>query len=372
MSVFLKHYDKSKWQKVRLGDVGYFVSGAGFPIRYQGRTKGQIPFLKVSDFSIDDNKTTFTKANNYISTDVREKLRASLIPTNSVIFAKIGAAISLERKRLNNTPVCIDNNMMAFIPTAVNNKFICDIFQTIKLSNFVSATALPSLSAKTLGNIVITIPDDKSLQQKIADTISKLNNHITNIENIIDKQEAIKKSTLKLLLSPKDNWHHVSVSEGLDYEQPGRYIVHNDILENLCKTPVLTANKSFIIGYTEEIDNVYDKGAVIIYDDFTMDMKYVDFAFKVKSSAIKLLTAKTGYDLFFIYSLLKQLELSQQEHARSYISKVARMYIKVPKLEEQKYISDKLQKLDQQLEDLRLELEKYRNIKNGLMDYFFG
>lgn len=161
----------------------------------------------------------------------------------------------------------------------------------------------------------------------------------------------------------KSKWKLCLIADCLDYEQPGKYIIHTDIIPMLRNIPVLTANKSFIIGYTEESDNIYDKGAVIIYDDFTMDMKYVDFAFKVKSSAIKLLTAKPGYNLYFIYSLLKQMNLSQQEHARSYISKVGRMYIPIPDLDEQTKIADQLSKTDEHISNLEALISKQEAIK---------
>lgn len=81
-------------------------------------------------------------------------------------------------------------------------------------------------------------------------------------------------------------WKLTQLKEVLVYEQPGKYIVEdNSYLDT--GTPVLTANKSFVLGYTVETDDIYDNVPVIIFDDFTTDAKYVDFVFKVKSSAIK-------------------------------------------------------------------------------------
>ena len=81
------------------------------------------------------------------------------------------------------------------------------------------------------------------------------------------------------------------VGDVLDYEQPQSYIVEDTEYTNE-GTPVLTANKAFVLGYTSETNGIYGKGDCIIFDDFTLDCKYVDFPFKVKSSAIKILTAK--------------------------------------------------------------------------------
>ena len=85
-------------------------------------------------------------------------------------------------------------------------------------------------------------------------------------------------------------------------------------------TPVLTAGKSFIIGYTNETKGIYQNTPCIIFDDFTTDSKLVDFPFKVKSSAIKILTAKNKELLRYAFEFLKYLDLSTEEHKRHYIA----------------------------------------------------
>ena len=117
----------------------------------------------------------------------------------------------------------------------------------------------------------------------------------------------------------------------LDYEQPTKYVVtDSEYSEDRSKTPVLTANKAFILGYTNETFGVYDKGKCIILDDFTLDCKYVDFPFKVKSSAIKILTVKNGYSLRYVYEYLNYLNLETTEHKRHYISEIEPMMIAYP------------------------------------------
>ena len=117
----------------------------------------------------------------------------------------------------------------------------------------------------------------------------------------------------------------------LDYEQPTKYVVTDtEYSEDRSKTPVLTANKAFILGYTDESFGVYDKGACIILDDFTLDCKYVDFPFKVKSSAIKILTVKNGCSLRYVYEYLNYMNLETTEHKRHYISEIEPMIIAYP------------------------------------------
>ena len=93
-------------------------------------------------------------------------------------------------------------------------------------------------------------------------------------------------------ISNKEN-KNLTIKDILEYEQPTKYFVSNtNYSSNKSLVPVLTANKAFILGYTDENFGIYDKDECIIFDDFTMDIKYVDFRFKVKSSAIKILKAK--------------------------------------------------------------------------------
>ena len=116
-------------------------------------------------------------------------------------------------------------------------------------------------------------------------------------------------------------------------------------------TPVLTANKAFLLGYTDEVHGIYDKGDCIIFDDFTMDVKYVALPFKVKSSAIKILTAKPNVDLYFMYEYLLHLSLVSEEHKRHYISEIEPMSIICPPLEEQEWIAQTLRALDHKVEN---------------------
>lgn len=135
----------------------------------------------------------------------------------------------------------------------------------------------------------------------------------------------------------------------LHYEQPSAYLVHSTEYSEDYPIPVLTANKAFILGYTDEEYGVYDKGDCIIFDDFTMDLKYVTFPFKVKSSAIKILTPRQNIDLYFIYEYLIYLGLVSEEHKRHYISEIESMSIICPQLKEQRQMSQTLRSLDMQV-----------------------
>ena len=167
---------------------------------------------------------------------------------------------------------------------------------------------------------------DKSQMEKFAFFIP------TNVEQkkiaqnkIIEKYESLIKGIRHNIFKQlrKNVGFNATIGNILSFEQPQRYIVSSAEYSNDCTfTPVLTANKAFILGYTTETDGIYSKGDCIIIDDFTLDCKYVSFPFKVKSSAIKILTAKNKFILRYTYEYLKSLELSTEEHKRHYIAEV--------------------------------------------------
>ena len=145
-----------------------------------------------------------------------------------------------------------------------------------------------------------------------------------------------------------DEWENKTLKDILKYEQPAKYIV-NDKEYLQSGVPVLTANKSFILGYTKENTNIYKKEC-FIFDDFTLDMKYVNFPFKVKSSAIKIITANKQNNIYFWYNYLKRMDLVSLSHNRHWISEVSLLQAKVPNIDEQTKIADFLSLIDKRIE----------------------
>lgn len=164
----------------------------------------------------------------------------------------------------------------------------------------------------------------------------------------------------------------VSFADVLSYEQPTKYIVSDtEYSDNKDLTPVLTANKAFILGYTEETNGVYDKGPCIILDDFTLDSKIVDFPFKVKSSAIKLLSAKTSVNLRYIYEYLMFLDLNTEEHKRHYIAEIEPMTIELPDEGTIQSIAGLFDRMDQRRKGHEMDLKLLKSQKDYLLRAIF-
>ena len=147
--------------------------------------------------------------------------------------------------------------------------------------------------------------------------------------------------------TPCDNGHYKQLPQGwtvcrleqiTDYEQPTAYIVKSTTYDNSYSIPVLTAGKSFIIGYTNETTGIYSNIPCIIFDDFTTDSKLVDFPFKVKSSAMKILKVHKAIEIDYVAMFMSITRLIGDTHKRYWISEYSRLEIPIPPKAEQKRI----------------------------------
>ncbi|WP_124641982.1 restriction endonuclease subunit S [Amniculibacterium aquaticum] len=165
----------------------------------------------------------------------------------------------------------------------------------------------------------------------------------------------------------------VELGEVLQYEQPTNYIVDSDLYNDEFEIPVLTAGKSFILGYTNENHNIYTKLPVIIFDDFTTATKFVDFPFKVKSSAMKILSCNENVaDIRFLFYLIQTIKINSEQHQRYWISKFSKIQIPLPSLSTQKAIAEKLDKADALRKKDQELLAQYDELAQSIFIEMFG
>lgn len=137
----------------------------------------------------------------------------------------------------------------------------------------------------------------------------------------------------------------------LEYEQPTAYIVESTDYSDSYSVPVLTAGKSFILGYTNEMDGVFDKTPVIIFDDFTTTTQYVNFPFKVKSSAMKILHINKDLVLpKYIYYRIQIIQFDHNTHKRYWIQQYSKIRVSIPPIPEQERIVARIEELFSQLD----------------------
>ena len=166
-----------------------------------------------------------------------------------------------------------------------------------------------------------------------------------------------------------DAWEQRKFGELFEYERPDAYIVKSDNYNNDFNMPVLTANKAFILGYTNE-ENSYNKPS-IIFDDFTLDRKYVDFPYMLKSSAIKILTSKNQHNLRFLFERLNSTRFEVLGHARHYISVVQNTTTLCPSVDEEVCISNLLTKFDELITLHQRKLDHLQLKKKALLQQMF-
>ncbi|MCI7701476.1 MAG: restriction endonuclease subunit S [Bacteroidales bacterium] len=167
--------------------------------------------------------------------------------------------------------------------------------------------------------------------------------------------------------TPCDNGHYTQLPNGwcecqleniVKYEQPQAYIVKSTDYDDKYLIPVLTAGKSFIIGYTNETEGIYQNTPCIIFDDFTTDSKLVDFPFKVKSSAMKILRVADSIEIEYVAMFMNITRLIGDTHKRYWISEYSKLCIPIPPKEEQKRIVKKIEELFGVLDTIQQALEE--------------
>ena len=186
----------NSWEQRKLGEVGKAQSGVGFPDREQGGKTG-VPFYKVSDMNNAGNEHEMCSANNYVSEAQCKKNGWMPITEISVVFAKVGAAIMLNRKRLVRISFLLDNNTMAYkFGTEWDIDFGKTLFERIDLTDLVQIGALPSYNATDVECVEISMPD-KPEQHRIGVFFKQLDNLITLHQRQLEKLKNIKSALLE-------------------------------------------------------------------------------------------------------------------------------------------------------------------------------
>lgn len=249
-----------------------------------------------------------------------------------------------------------------------------------KINRLNDAGAKAGLNLSTIRSIPVLLPPLPE-QKKIAEILSTWDQAITITEHLLANSQQQKKALMQQLLTGKkrllDNngkvfsgeWHKIELGAILDYTQPTKFLVKSTEYSEEYKTPVLTAGKTFILGYTNEDFGIYDtqKEPVIIFDDFTTASKFVNFPFKAKSSAMKILTAKTDVSIKYVFEALQILNYPVGGHQRHWISIFANLVIPLPSIEEQQKIAAVLTAADAEIDTLKQKLDHLKQEKKAHM-----
>ncbi len=191
-----------EWEERKLGDIGKARSGVGFPDVEQGGTEG-IPFYKVSDMNLVGNEIEMTRSNNYVTNEQIEKKRWNPVDdVPAIFFAKVGAAVMLNRKRLCRFPFLLDNNTMAYslYNDYWNMEFAKAAFTKIDFTKLIQVGALPSYNSGDVEDIRVMLPPMKE-QNKIGQYFAHLDHLLSLHRQELERLQNVKKSCLEKMFA---------------------------------------------------------------------------------------------------------------------------------------------------------------------------
>ena len=396
------------WEQRKLGKVGITQSGIGFPDAEQGGKEG-IPFFKVSDMNIIGNEFEMQSANNYVSKEqIERKNWKPITSVPAIMFAKVGAAIMLNRKRLIRHPFLIDNNTMAYIfDKTWDINFGKIIFDTIYLPKYSQVGALPSYNGSDIENINVFMPNSLPEQKAIGDFFSTLDRSIALHQRELENLKNRKKSLLQKMF-PKNGesvpkirfpefknapaWEQRKLGEVAEFSKGNGYS-KSDLIPT--GTPIILYGRLYT-NYETIIDkvdtyvspkenSVVSQGNEVIVPASGETAEDISRASVVKNSGVILGgdlniikvndLISTPFLAITISNGRQQKELSKRAQGKSVVhirnSDLKQVDLMSPSLPEQKAIGDFFSTLDRSIALHQRKLEHLKLRKKALLQKMF-
>ena len=363
---------REPWRMVRLDTVATRGSGHTPNKQHSEYWGGSIRWVSLKDTS---------KLDQQIITTTAETITTAGLANSSAVLHAPGSVILLRDAGVGKSAI-LDSEMAVsqhFIVWRcgpdLHNLFLYYLFQSMKstFERISNGSTIKTIGLGYFRQLEIPLPTIEE-QRQIARQLADADHLVLSLERLLNKKREVKQGLMERLLTGKSRlgsyeepWQEKSLNDILSYEQPGPYLVRTTTQLRHGQIPVLTAGKTFILGYTNETHGVYDRHAVIIFDDFTTASKYVDFDFKAKSSAMKILSARTGTDLRFVFERMCLIDFPLGDHKRHWISEYSKQKILVPEEGEQRAISRVITDVDSEIQALSRRLNKANSIKQGMM-----
>lgn len=376
-----------EWEEKLLGDLFPITSAAR--VHKNEWTKSGVPFFRSSDVVSDFKGNENTKA--FISHELYEALSAKVgrIRQGDMLITG-GGSIGIPYLVTTDEPLYFkDADLLWFkIREAIDSHFLYTFFSSEPfrryLRNISHIGTIAHYTVEQAKSTPLRLPKSTTEQTKIGGHFQELDQLIGLHQRKHDKLVTLKQAMLqKMFPQPgattpeirfegfSGDWVEKKLGNVFRYERPDQYIVASSEYSNEHRTPVLTANKAFILGYTNET-RTFNKPC-IIFDDFTLETKFVDFQFMVKSSAIKLLTIQDSEvdDLYFAFLTLNNVQIEMMGHARHYIGVVQPTIVRMPKIAEQQKIGTYFRMLDELISQHATRLQKLQQIKSACLEKMF-
>lgn len=374
-----------EWEEKKLGEFFHLQNGYAFRSdAYIADGKYKI----VTIANVQSGKLDLIKTNslNQLPSNIANHQKLNI---GDIILSMTG---NVGRVCMVDQDNCLLNQRVGLLKQTNENIDRRYVYSLINSKQFETAmvksgqgAAQANISKEDVDSYSFWVPPTLAEQDKIASCLSAMDDLIAaqaeKVEALKEKKTGLMQQlfpqpgeTTPRLRFPEfsGEWEEKKLGELLTYEQPTPYLV-TDTNYKKSGIPVLTAGKTFILGYTDETHGVYDNLPVIIFDDFVTESKFVDFPFKVKSSAMKMLKLlDENNNLHLIYELMQLLQYPVKEHKRYWISEYSRLTIPLPPSPaEQEKIAFCLSALDDQIAAETKKLTALKDYKKGLMQQLF-
>ena len=392
-----------EWEEKTLGELGCFCSGVGFSERYQGHANLPVDVYKVSDMNISGNEREMLRANNTIDESILKKMKTKAIDRPSIIFAKVGAAIFAERKRIARKPFIVDNNMMVFTPNDENDfEYIYWLTLTLCFASRAQIGALPSYNASDISGFVVNIPSLPE-QHKIANLLSAVDDVITAQEAEVAAWEKRKKGVMQKLFSQEVRFKADDGSEFPEWTLTVFSDLYQDCREKNvdCRIGldrmISVATMRFASRDGDTVSQEYLAGctllpsnAIAFEGNRSKDYSYGRFVLNdigdgIMSNRFKCLYPSVGWETTQDLRFWKEYIYNEQVMRKILVrcTKAGTMMnelvileflqqsVLVPCLEEQKKIGACLASMDEVIHSLEQELFTWKEFKKGLLQQMF-
>ena len=368
------------WEQRKLGEVAEIVGGGTPSTKVKEYWDGDINWYSPVEIG---NSIYASGSVKRITKLGLEKSSAKILPKGTVLFtsrAGIGNTAILSKEAATN------QGFQSIVPKKklLDSYFIFTETPFLKKYGEINGagSTFVEVSGKQMAKMPLRLPLLEE-QKKIGVFFKQIDSLIALHQRKLVLLKQLKKGLLQKMFVGKhskqpvlrfkgfhDDWEQRKLGDLFAYNRPDKYMVQDTNYIN-SGTPVLTANKSFVLGYTNE-NHTYNKLPAIIFDDFTLENKFVNFPFMVKSSAIKILNSRNDQPMMFMYQLLQHSRFVHEGHSRHYISIVQRKDVMIPdNVEEQKKIATLFSRIQNIIALQHQKLAKYQSVKKSLLQQMF-
>ncbi len=389
----------------KLGDVCTIYAGTGFPIKYQGCTEGDFPFYKVGDIAknVTNGFSFLNLCDNYIDSEVCTAIKGTIIPSRTVVFAKIGEAVKLNRRAITSVPCLIDNNAMGIKPdeNIISLNYFYYFMCHIKLEKFAEATTVPSVKKSVVETIEIPLPPLET-QKQIAATLDKVTALIDMHKRQLELLEELVKGRFVEMFgdteinsnnfpihklnevctvgSSKRIYQEEQSNSGVPFLRISNLVelIDNDRFGSELFIPKEKYNELLSNGLVPKPNDILvtSRGTLgkcyIMQDDdkFYFQDGMISWLYNLDDSITALYLTK----LFDTRDIKKQIENLQSGSTVAYLSiaMLKKLNIVVPPLDLQHQFAAFVTQTDKSKSSIQQSLAKLETLKKSLMQEYFG